>query len=75
VTTAARLAGQQAAGHLAAALPGLLPGKTPGHLSQQVRQQRGPGNIRYRGISDCRFLVMSRKLIMITAAAPTQLPI
>jgi hypothetical protein len=66
---------QQAADHLAAALPGLPPGKAPGHPSQQVRQQRRPGIIRYRGISDCRILVVSHKLIMIAAAAPTQLPI
>jgi hypothetical protein len=66
---------QQAADHLAAALPGLPPGKAPGHPSQQVRQQRRPGIIRYRGISDCRILVVSHKVIMIAAAAPTQLPI
>ena len=61
---------QQAADHLAAALPGLPPGKAPGHLSQQVRQQRGPGLIGYRGSSDCRVLVVSHKPIMIAAAAP-----
>jgi len=47
---------QQPADHLAAALPGLPPGKAPGHLSQQVRQQRGPGIIGHRGSSDCRVL-------------------
>jgi broad specificity phosphatase PhoE len=61
---------QQAADHLAAALPGLPPGKTPGHPPQQVRQQRGPGIIRYRGSSDCRILVVSHEPIMIAAAAP-----
>ena len=60
---------QQPAGHLAAALPGLPPGKTPGHLPQQIRQQRGPGIIRYRGSSGCRVLVVSHKPIMIAAAA------
>ena len=66
---------QQPADHLAAALPGLPPGKAPGHPSQQVRQQRGPGIIRYRGSSDCRILVVSHKPIMIAAAAPTRSPI
>ena len=61
---------QQAADHLAAALPGLPPGKAPGHPPQQVRQQRGPGIIGYRGSSDCRVLVVSHKPIMIAAAAP-----
>ena len=60
---------QQPAHHLAAALPGLPPGKAPGHPSQQVRQQRGPGIIRYRGSSDCRILIVSHKPIMIAAAA------
>ena len=50
---------QQPADHLAAGLPGLPPGKAPGHPSQQVRQQRGPGIIRYRGSSDCRILIVS----------------
>jgi hypothetical protein len=66
---------QQAADHLAAALPGLPPGKAPGHLPEQVRQQRGPGIIRYRGSSDCRVLIVSHKPIMIAAAAPTRSPI
>jgi hypothetical protein len=61
---------QQPADHLAAALPGLPPGKAPGHLSQQLRQQRGPGIIGYRGNSDCRVLIVSHKPIMIAAAAP-----
>ena len=52
---------QQAADHLAAALPGLPPGKAPGHLFQQVRQQRGPGIIRYRGSNGCRILIVSHK--------------
>ena len=56
--------------HLAAALPGLPPGEAPGYLSHQVRQQRGPGLIGYRGSSDCRVLVVSHKPIMIAAAAP-----
>ena len=43
---------QQAAHHLAAALPGLPPGKAPGHLPQQIRQQRGQAITRYRGGSD-----------------------
>ena len=50
---------QQAADHLAAGLPGLPPGKTPGYPPQQVRQQRRPGLIRYRGNSDCRVLIVS----------------
>jgi len=50
---------QQPAEHLAAALPGLPPGKAPGHPSQQIRQQRGPGIIGYRGSSDCRILIVS----------------
>src|SRR4249920_2171668 len=66
---------QQAADHLAAALPGLPPGKAPGYLSQQVRQQRGPGLIGYRGSSDCRVLVVSHKPIMIAAAAPLRGPL
>ena len=61
---------QQPAHHLAAALPGLPPGKAPGHLAKQIRQQRGPGIIRYRGSSDCRILIVSHKPIMIAAAAP-----
>jgi hypothetical protein len=61
---------QQAAHHLAAALPGFPPGKAPGDLSQQVRQQRGPGIIGYRGSSDCHVLIVSHKPIMIVAAAP-----
>ena len=61
---------QQPAEHLAAALPGLPPGKAPGHAFQQVRQQRGPGLIGYRGSSDCRIFVVSHKPIMIAAAAP-----
>ena len=50
---------QQAADHLAAGLPGLPPGKAPGDPCQQVRQQRGPGIIGYRGSSDCRILIVS----------------
>jgi hypothetical protein len=50
---------QQPADHLAAGLPGLPPGKAPGHPSQQIRQQRGPGIIRYRDSSDCRILIVS----------------
>ena len=50
---------QQPADHLAAGLPGLPPGKTPGHPPQQIRQQRGPGIIRYRGSRDCRILIVS----------------
>jgi hypothetical protein len=60
---------QQPVYHLAAALPGLPPGKAPGHLSQQIRQQRGPGIIGYRGSSDCRALIVFHKPIMIAAAA------
>ena len=33
--------------------------KHPGHLSHQVRQQRGPGLIGYRGSSGCRALAVS----------------
>ena len=65
---------QQPVHHLAAALPGLPPGKAPGHPPQQVRQQRGPGIIRYRGSSDCRILIVSCKPIMIAAAAPLRGP-
>jgi hypothetical protein len=65
---------EQPAEHLAAALPGLPPRKAPGHLSQQVRQQRGPGIIAYRGSCDCRVLLASHKPIMIAAAAPTRSP-
>jgi hypothetical protein len=65
---------QQAADQLAAGLPGLPAGKAPGHPSQQVRQQRGPGIIGYRGSSDCRVLVVSHKPIMIAAAAFTRPP-
>jgi hypothetical protein len=50
---------QQPADHLAAGLPGLSPGKAPGHLAQQVRQQRGPGIIGYRGSRDCRIVIVS----------------
>jgi hypothetical protein len=50
---------QQAADHLAAGLPGLPPGKAPSDPPQQVRQQRGPGIIGYRGSSDCRILIVS----------------
>jgi site-specific DNA recombinase len=53
---------QQPADHLAAGLPGLPPGKAPGHPAQQVRQQRRPGIIRYRGSSDCRVLIVSHNL-------------
>jgi hypothetical protein len=66
---------QQPVHHLAAALPGLPPGEAPGYLSHQVRQQRGPGIIRYRGSSDCRVLVVSHKPIMIAAAAPLRGPL
>jgi hypothetical protein len=61
---------QQPPHHLTAALPGLPPREAPGHLPQQIRQQRGPGIIRYRGSSDCRILIVSHKPIMIAAAAP-----
>jgi hypothetical protein len=61
---------QQPADHLAAALPGLPPGKAPRHPPQKIRQQRGPGIIRYRGSSDCRILIVSHKPIMNAAAAP-----
>jgi hypothetical protein len=50
---------QQAAHHLAAGLPGLPAGKAPGHPSQQVRQQRGPGLIRYRDSRGCRIVIVS----------------
>ena len=50
---------QQPADHLAAGLPGLPPRKAPGHPPQQIRQQRGPGIIRYRGSRDCRILIVS----------------
>ena len=60
----------QPAHHLAAALPRLPPGKAPRHLPQQVRQQRGPGIIRYRDSSDCRILIVSHIPITIAAAAP-----
>jgi hypothetical protein len=60
---------QQPADHLAAGLPGLPPGKHPATCPRQVRQQRGPGIIRYRGSSDCRILIVSHKPIMIAAAA------
>src|SRR5213075_1013218 len=50
-------------------------GKAPGYLSQQVRQQRGPGLIGYRGSSDCRVLVVSHKPIMIAAAASLRSPL
>jgi hypothetical protein len=62
---------QQPTDHLAAGLPGLPPGKAPGHQPQQIRQQRGPGIIRYRGSSDGRILIASHKPIIpiITAAA------
>ena len=53
---------QQPDGHLPAALPGLPPGKHPATPPQQVRQQRGPGIIRYRGSSDCRVLIVSHNL-------------
>ena len=66
---------QQVVHYLAAALPGLPPGKAPGHLSQQVRRQRVPGLIGYRGSSGCRVLAVSHKPIMIAAAAPTQSPV
>ena len=61
---------QQPADHLAAALPGLPPRKAPGYPPQQIRQQRGPGIVRYRGSSDCRILIVFHKTIMIAAAAP-----
>jgi hypothetical protein len=50
---------QQPAHHLAAALAGLSPGKALGDPAQQIRQQRGPGIIRYRDSSDCRVLIVS----------------
>jgi hypothetical protein len=50
---------QQSADHLAAGLPGLPAGKAPGRPSQQVRQQRGPGIIGYRGSRGCRILIVS----------------
>jgi hypothetical protein len=50
---------QQPADHLAAAPPGLPPREAPGYLPQQVRQQRGPGIIGYRGRSDYRILIVS----------------
>ncbi len=50
---------QRPAHHLAAGLPGLPPGKAPGHPSQQIRQQRGPGIIGYRGSRDCRIVIVS----------------
>jgi hypothetical protein len=61
---------QRPADNLPAALPGLPAGKASGHPPEQVRQQRGPGIIGYRGSSDCRVLVVSHKPIMIAAAAP-----
>jgi len=61
--------------HLAAALSGLPPGEAPGDLPYQVRQQRGPGLISYRGSSDCRVLVVSCKPIMIAPAAPLRGPV
>jgi hypothetical protein len=60
---------QQPAEHPAAALPCLPPGKAPGHPAQQVRQQRGPGIIRYGASSDCHVLIVSHKPIMIAAVA------
>jgi hypothetical protein len=60
---------QQPRHHLAGALPGLPPGEAPGDSPQQVRQQRGPGLIRYRGSSDCRIYIVSHEPIMIAAAA------
>jgi hypothetical protein len=50
---------QQPADHLAAALPGLPPGEAPGDPSEQIRQQRGPGIIRYLGSSDRRVMIVS----------------
>jgi hypothetical protein len=52
---------QQPAEHLTARLPGLPAGKAPGHVPQQVRQQRGPGIIGYRGSSNCRVLIVSHE--------------
>ena len=66
---------QQPGEHLGAGLPGLPPGEAPGDPAQQVRQQRGPGLIGYRGSSDCRVLVVSHKPIMIAAAAPLRGPL
>ena len=62
---------EQAADHLCAGLPGLPPGKAPGHLGEQVRQQRRPAIIGYRGSSGCRFIVVFHKPSMSAAAAPT----
>ena len=50
---------QQPADHLGAGLPGLPPGEAPGHPPHQIRQQRGPGIIGYRGRSGCRILIVS----------------
>ena len=50
---------QQAVQHLAAGLAGLPPGKSPGDPPQQVRQQRGPGIIGYRGSRGCHVLFVS----------------
>jgi hypothetical protein len=61
---------QQPVHQLPAGLPGFPPGKAPSHLPQQVRQQRGPHIIGYRGSSGCRVLVVFCKPIMIAAAAP-----
>jgi hypothetical protein len=60
---------QQAADHLAAALPGLPPGKAPGHLSQQG----GPGLIGYVAAATAASW-LCHKPIMIAAAAPLRGP-
>ena len=61
---------QQAAHHLAAALPDLPPGKAPGHSPQQVRQQHGSGVIGYPWPQRLpRLDCVSHKPVMIAAAA------
>jgi hypothetical protein len=50
---------QQPVRYLAAALPGFPPGKAPGHPPRQIRQQRGPGIIGYRGSGGCCIVIVS----------------